>query len=623
MQGFTSDLKWWEITDKQAQALAVFTIVSRIRFNDRERMTINDECMTIYGNYNVFPRWSTTSSGSTASVTSRNRMPRNREKFNVASSCVDTVGAKISQMKPVITFLTDGGGFSQQRLGKNLGQFMRGLFYQNKVYEQHQKMFQDGNIMDIGALKHFREGNKIYTERVMAFDLGVEDIDAMYGNPRRLYQIKIMPKAAAIKAWPKFRSQIMGSKAGIDYGSLVNTEDQVMIVEAWHLPSDDDMSDKDCDGLHIISVDQSVVFSEKWKRTKFPFTFHRWSYPGVGFWGQSLCERVMPNQLSINRMLQIKQQSFHLGSTYKVAIEMGSKIMKDHINNQVGSLIYYQGQKPEWIAPKVIDPQYQQHIDWLIQSSYQEAGISELSAKAEKPAGLDSRVAIREYNDLQTERFILAAQRYEQSFLETAGHYIDLCQDIANEGLSLKVAAKSKGFTKKLDWKEVAVEKDGFLMQMFPTAALPHTPAGQLAAVQDLIEGGILPQEYALDMLGWPDLKSYADYATSPIENIKKTIEKMLDGKYAAPEPFQDLNMGLKMVQMAYLYHKDEDVSPNILDLFVEWMRNAENMLNNSQQQTMNNQAQLNAGAQGAQAQAPQAQPPIPPPQAAIPGAPQ
>jgi hypothetical protein len=601
MAEMTNNYKWWDMADKAAQAASLFSVITKIRFNDRERMSMNDDCMTIYGNYNVFPRYGSNSVGG-MSASTKNRMPRNREKFNVASSCVDTIGAKISQMKPVITFLTEGGSYSQQRLGKNLGQFMRGLFMQKDIYGKHQQMFQDGNILDIGALHHYREDDCIYTERVMAFDLCVEDIDAMYGEPRRLYKTKVMPKATAMKAWPKFKGAIAGSKSGIDYGSLVNTEDQVLVVEAWHLPSYEGGDD----GVHVIAVDQTVVFSEKWKRCRFPFTFHRWSYSGAGFWGQSLCERIMPNQLSINRMLAIKQQSFHLGSTYKVAVELGSKVVKDHINNQVGSIIYYQGTRPEWIAPKVIDPQYQQHIDWLVQACYQESGISELAAKAEKPAGLDSRVAIREYNDLQSERFILAAQKYESSFKVTASHYLDLCQDMADEGIALEVVAKDRSFLKKIKWADVKVLKDGYMMQMFPTSILPHTPAGQLAQIQDLVEGQVMPQEYALDMLGWPDLKSYTDYATSAIENIKRTIEKLLEGEWTAPEPFQDLQMGIKMMQMAYLYHKDEGTDPATLDQFVEWMRTAEAMLSTSQQATMTNQANLSAAAQGAQAAPPQ-----------------
>jgi hypothetical protein len=306
-------------------------------------------------------------------------------------------------------------------------------------------------------------------------------------------------------------------------------------------------------------------------------------------------------------MLSVLQQSFHLGSTYKVFLEYGSKVMKDHISNQVGSIVYYQGTAPVIHAPSVIDPQYKQHLDWLIQGCYQEAGISELAAKAEKPAGLDSRVAMREFNDLQTERFVIVSQRYEQSFLETARQYIYLCQEIADAGLEIEANSQSRTFIKKINWKDVAVEQDGFLMKMFPTSQLPHTPAGQLATIQDWIEAGIMPQEYAMQMLDWPDLKSYKSLATGAIEDIENTIESLLDGTWVAPEPFQDLNMGIKMVQSAYLYWRHEGVSRDGLDLLIEWMRIAEEMLSKSQQATMQTQDAATAATQGAQSQPPQA----------------
>jgi hypothetical protein len=40
-----------------------------------------------------------------------------------------------------------------------------------------------------------------------------------------------------------------------------------------------------------------------------------------------------------------------------------------------------------------------------------------MSASSQKPAGLDSGVAIREFQDIETERFALVSQNYEDCYI--------------------------------------------------------------------------------------------------------------------------------------------------------------------------------------------------------------
>jgi hypothetical protein len=43
-----------------------------------------------------------------------------------------------------------------------------------------------------------------------------------------------------------------------------------------------------------------------------------------------------------------------------------------------------------------------------------------LSAAAQKPAGLDSGKALREYNDIESDRFMTIGQAYERYYLQLA-----------------------------------------------------------------------------------------------------------------------------------------------------------------------------------------------------------
>jgi len=395
--------------------------------------------------------------------------------------------------------------------------------------------------------------------------------------------------------------------------------DYVLVVEAWHLPSGKDVGD----GRHVITIEKDTLLDEEYTREYFPFTFFRWSKRLTGFWGQSLTERLIGIQLEINKLLRLIQKAFHLGSAFKVFLEYGSKVAKEHLNNELGSIVYYTGQKPEFYAPKVVNEEVFRHLQFLIQSAYEESGVSQLSATSKKPSGLDSGKALREYNDIETERFAITSQEYEASFLETARQYIDLVKELYDEGHDYEAVAESKRMIEKIKWSEIDIEDNEFILKMFPTSSLPTTPAGKMQYVQELINNGFIPKEYALSLLDFPDLDEYTSLANAGLDNLKKTLYNILNkGLYEAPEPYQDLVGGITMFQNAYLRGKNEDVPESRLELIRKWISNAEAIMSTASQNAQAQEQLMAAEAAPAapvepmnpadQGQLPPGAPPIP-----------
>lgn len=563
---------WWVNKNNSAHN-DIFEVVSKIHMNTEERRERNLRSLRLYGNADLVGL--APYSFSTSALPS---LPDNRVKVNVVSSMADTVAAKISKMKPRITFLTSGGDFSAQENAKKLNKFTLGVFHKNNIYKHHQAAFKDSTVFDVGALKHFIDGNEIKTERVLATELYVDEVDAMYGDPKSLHQVKYIHKEVLKKMYPNKVASIGMASNAFGNQSISNEamKDYVVVIESWHLD--------DKNGRHVISLDKDTLLDEVYIRDYFPFTFMRWSDRLTGFWGQSLAERLTGNQIEINKMLRIIQKSFHLGSAFKVFLEHGSRVAKDHMNNDIGSIVYYSGSKPEYYVPQVIHPEYFRHLEFLITSSYEEAGISQLSAGSRIPGGLESGKAIREYNDVETERFALVSQGYESSFMETTKQYLDLVKEMARNGVDYQVTAQSKKFIESIKWSEVGIEDNEFIMQMFPVSMLPHTPAGRLAFVQELISANFVPQEYGLKLLDFPDLEGFANLATAAIDDIMSALEDILvKGEYNPPEPFQDLGTGLKIFQSAYLRSRAEKVSEDKLEMLRLWIESAQAILVASQ----------------------------------------
>ncbi len=564
---------WWKMEDELDTAKRLYETVQRINMQQTGRMDRNLRSLQLYGNSDIIASTPYAYAKIATPV-----LPENRVKVNIISSMCDTVSAQIAKMKPRVSFLTSGGNSMAQDQAKKLSKFSDGMFYRNDVYQLHKDMFRDATVLDIGALKHYISEGEICTERVLATELVTDVADSLYGRPQSLYQVKYMEKDAAIALFPKARAAIQSSANNIElrgYEPKTNST-YVVIIEAWHLPVDK----KGTFGRHVIAVENGVCLDEEWKKDYFPFTFMRWAPQIYGFWGQSLADRLMGNQIEINKMLRIIQKSFHLGSTFKVFLEYGSKVAKEHLNNEIGSIVYYTGAKPDYYVPKVVSEEYFRHLDWLIQKSYEEAGISEMSAQSIKPAGLDSGRALREYQDIQTNRFSLVAQLYEQTFLETARQYIELAKELADEGIDFEVVAQSKKFIESIKWSEVKLKENDYIMQMFPVSMLPHEPAGRLQFVQELMQSGMITPDFGLQLLDFPDLESYMSLKTAAVEDLMATLSNILSkGEYTPPEPEQDLVNGVKMFQSAYLRGKNDKTPTARLELVLRWMSQAQAML--------------------------------------------
>lgn len=522
---------------------------------------------------------------------------QNRVTLNIVQSMIDTVTSKITKNKPKPTFITDGGDFKQQRRARRLTQFVEGQFQACDFYAQSAIAFLDSCIFGTGAIKIFRKGKEIVAERIFIDELVIDDRESLYGKPRQMHQKKYIHKDVLKAEFPDFAGAIDAQAStnsdpyGLQRGSY--SSDMILTIESWRLPS----SKKAKDGKHSICIENQTLDSEDYDRPDFPFVFWRWGTRPIGFFGQGLAEQLTGLQIEINKILRTIQISMHLVSIPKIYVEAGSKVVSAHLNNQIGGIIKFTGSPPTNGPLGSIPPELFAHLDRLYQRAYEIAGISQLSAQSQIPQGLSgSGKSMRVYNDLETERFMSVAQRYEHSFLDASRHMISLAKEIAKDDPSYSVQAKDRNFLRSIKWKDVDLEEDTYVMHIYPASALSSDPAGRLADVQELIQAGFVGKEDGLRLLDLPDLQSFYNFSTASAEDIMMTIEHFLDeGTYRTPEPFQNLAYGQEKMQQALLYYGAQGADEDTLELFRRWIQDA---------QTLTTKATTEAASQTFQAQA-------------------
>lgn len=558
-----ADRRWWKLAPDDA-ARSIAETVKTLQEAQQARLKQDIISARLYGNLSLMG----TTATSHARLLAMQAAVRDRVTYGLVQSVIDTVTAKVAENKPRPYFLTNGGDHKVQRKAKKLNQFTDGLFYECKANDLRVDAFRDGCIWGDGVVHVFPKNQRVAMERVLRGELYVDEIEAMYGNPRQMHRVKAVDRQVLLEMFPDKAKQIEAANKATEQDSPAqpNVADLVTVRESWHLKSGPEASD----GKRILTIDGAALTEmDDWKHDFFPFVFLPWCKRPVGFWSQGLAEQLQNIQLEVNKILWLIQRSMHLAGTFKVFLENGSKIVKEHINNDIGAIVNYTGTKPEFFVPGVVPIEYYQHLETLIRRGYEQGGVSMMAAAARKPEGLNSGKAIREYKDETSERFRTVGRYNDQFALDLARVSIATAKDIAEEnGGHYEVTVPGKKFLKSMDWADIDLEDDEYVMQCFPVSSLPTDPAGRLQTVQEYIQAGLLSPRQGKRLLDFPDLERVDSLQSAAEDWLTEILERMVDdGEYTPPEPFDDLQLARELALEFYAQGKTQNLAEKRLEL--------------------------------------------------------
>lgn len=538
-------------------------------------------------------------------------------RFNVIQSCCDTLVNKITKNQPRATFLTDNGDWGMRKKAEKREKFVYGQFYKSDVYKNSPFSLLQCLVYGDGFMKVYSQDKDIKVEPVLSLEIVFDDKDALYGKPQQCFQIKYVSKDTLIQHYPDKADDIKNIPTSVTpfYMTGPVQVDMVTVVEYWKLPNKKVSKNKWEGGEHSIICGDVELLKEDWDAPFFPFAHIGYVKNLVGFWHKGVAEVITPHQVEINRTLKRISDSLRLVASPKVLYEYNSKIVQSHFNNDVGAMIGYLGTPPQFISPQAISPELFNHLQYMVQSAYAEVGISQLSAASQKPAGLNSGKALREYNDLETERFAALAKSYETFFIDLAELVLWQAKKVQEKyGRYSVLSPDSKG-CEIINFKDIDIDQDAYVIQVYPTSMLPKTPAGRLEYVQEMLAAGLVTPEEGLQLLDFPDTQKITKLKTSELDDILAVVDTMLDtDEYMPPEPFQNLALGVQYMKKAYLHYKNEKCPDYKLELLIRWINDAIMMLESQTEQAqepiMNSQdinpadADMVANPEEAQAQA-------------------
>lgn len=553
---------WWKSETPTERAAQLWAAAEAIEKDQSTRHNLNLLHARLYGNFDLMGFGGRSYARGNASASSK-------IAFNVIEAAIDTLAAKISKHRPIATFLTDGARWSEQQKAKRLGRFAQGMFTNARVNEKNDLVFVDACVVGSGGYKILMDDEgKVNLERAFIDDIYVDEADGRFGKPRQMFQGQLAHREVLMEKFgdtPERRDAIANAKppSGIEQSGL---GDMVQVWEGWHLPS----SKRSKDGCHSIMLDGGCeLHYETWKLNRFPFVFFNYKPRMLGFWGQGVAEILTGIQLELNRLVRSVSEQLRRKGRGRTWLPLSAKVPPEHFTNAIGDILYYSGSIPPTVDARdqVAGEEFMQ-IDRLYAKAFQLVGASEMSVSAKKPSGLDAGVAIREYEEIESERFAKQHQRWDNFHMELAEAMLDFVREFG--GPSYVTKYEHKKFMETIKWEDVQHEAGEYSIKMIPSSSFPGTPAARKQSIMEMQAKGWIDTPTALKLLDFPDLEAEMNLGNASRDDVDALIDHALNGSIDTlemPDKYTDYQTLVERGTAAYLFARNHEASEDRLQL--------------------------------------------------------
>lgn len=570
--------RWWREDDDKKIAGAVFQSYRIVRKQMGNRRRLDRHHMAIYGNMDV--------AGNGYSAIDRDLQDRIR--YNLCQSIVDTAASVIAQQRPKPQYLTSNGDFGLQRQARLRTQVLEGQLYETKAYEIMPRVFIDGAVVGTGIVYGYLDEctGEPKLERVSPLEVWVDKTEAIYGEPRTIYRTHLVPRDELLEGYTGPGQEKLienaggpGSEERKDFWlNLDDSCDQVLVIESWRLPYQTKVVDKKTKkseikwvgGKHVMALSNGTLVDEEWEIPRFPMTFYRWSPRQIGFWGMGLVERTRDAQWRINQLIASIRKLSDLGSNLHVFVK-GEKFRIESFDNDFVKVYKTNGDDvPQFIKVEAVPLELFQQLAQVREEAFSQEGVSAMEAEGKVPDNLQSGRAQLVHEQQNQRRHIMNARGYEDAYLDLIKLLEMLNEKAFDSDKDYTITARSRrgqqNIVRQVKWDEVRMPEAKYRLQMFPTSALPTTPEGKWATVQQWIAAGFVTPPFAQQLLDFPDLDTATRIQIADLDYAMWQVEEILDGYEVSPIPYQDLQLAADIARKSALQAEISGAPEDVLE---------------------------------------------------------
>lgn len=508
-----------------------------------------------------------------------------RTSRNTLRSVVKTVHSRLIAMKPIPFYCPSGGDAELRERLELLNTAVAGLFHSTGFEDKYASMWcLHGILLGTGFVKAYAQGSKVVVEKVYPYEVLIDPLDGLYGEPRSMYQLRWVDKPVLKELFPSKKQADAVTRASVERPEWAywvrGIGEPVRVVEAWHLPDEDGEG-----GRHVISTSAGTLVDEEYAYDDFPIVPFQYSDPEVGFWADGVGQNLFGRQMEINRITEAVRETIRRLAWPRVLIPNGCEVSESQIDNTIGALINFTGAPPQVQVPPPLTREAVQYLSDLVASCYEDEGVSQYAAQAQKPAGIQSGRALRIVADQQDGRLREPGEKWTAARTRFGAALVRAQREAAKADPKQPILFTSvkKRETTSILWSNVDVDDSSLKLVTQPVSSLPQTPAAKAALLEELYNSGsgVITLEEYRDGIDLPDIAALTDGAKAPrraIENILDTIVKT--GNYSPPEPFFPLPLARQLGLQRYCLEYTQNTPEPILALLRRWcMESRDQML--------------------------------------------
>jgi hypothetical protein len=498
---------------------------------------------------------------------------------NLLRSLVRTAQSRILATRPRPFYCSDGADFDIRQQLEQLNEAITGLFLATQADQHASLSCLHGALGGAGALKVYAKGRTPSIERVYPWEVYVDPLDGLYGKPRTLYQVRWIDRPVLLSLYPRLKKEIR--EAPTDRaewaGWTKGLGAPIRVVEAWRLPDENGEG-----GRHIIALDNVTLRDEAYTAPAFPIVIFRWTDSLSGYWPQGLGQELYGAQIEVNRLSDMLREIVHRCAMPRTYIEETAKVPSAIIDNVIGAIVRYRGNKPVTESGQGLTAETRAHLLDVVASMYETSGISQYAAASMKPAGITSGRGLRVFADQQDGRLRDPSEKWQAFYIELGQALVRVMREIAQQypDATLRYTDPKTKSIKQLRWAEVDIPDAELEMICQPISALPSTPAARAAALEELFNAGVLSLDEFREALDLPDLAAIQGKSRAPRRAMEKLLGQIVtESAEHLPEPFYPLELCLSLGLQTYCQALIDEAPESVLTALRAWCTETTNYL--------------------------------------------
>lgn len=429
--------------------------------------------------------------------------------LNVIRSAIDTTTSKLSQTRVRPFFNPILGTYKTIKTCRNAQIYFDEIYEMQDVYRKSINSITDALLFDMGVIWIDDETKKI--QKINPWEFIFDVAEMATGNLTRVeLRRKQYPLTALIDILPK---------GSIYFDRLADTPNFCVDYRIyWDLLG----------GKQYKFIGNELIQTRKITYKTAPFVWIYYKDPIKGAFSDSMADVLYRIQKMVDDITYKIAVATELSPANLIFVPKNSGVKTSMIgSSKIGEIFEYNlpstGGNPITVAtPPVIDGMYIQLLDYFMSKAYNLVGVSELSAQAKKPSGLNSGVALQTVEDVESERHNVILQNYTRFCRDIAEKVIEIMPD--NEEVLPKRRARSA-----ITWKDIKTEREMFNVQYSSASSLSKDPKVKMEQIEKLISMKVIDPSIAATFLEMPDLEGTYSIQTASYDYNEKIIERAIE----------------------------------------------------------------------------------------------